>query len=200
MVRSGAELNKIWKVGALHALYFHDGNWYHQLKKFPGALFDDHGYILFRTEEDYKSCDHLTIYETNQVAVRKPGISAIPGYVRVNASEIADVDVHFSKIGIEGAKKLRIHLVGERDRSIVEAKKKSAKSLKCEVCGFLFREVYKGLKVDYCEAHHLVPFQNLEENAEVRLEDLAILCANCHRVAHLKYPPYPLQKIREMLL
>ncbi len=44
------DLNKKWKVGAKHALYIHDGHWYHCLTKFPGALFDKNGYILFATE------------------------------------------------------------------------------------------------------------------------------------------------------
>jgi len=30
------------------------------------------------------------------------------------------------------------------------------------------------------------------------MEDLAILCANCHRVVHLRNPPYTLDEVRSM--
>ncbi len=48
-IMTGRELNEKWKVGALHSLYRKNGNWYHLLEKFPGARFDEHGYIVFRT-------------------------------------------------------------------------------------------------------------------------------------------------------
>ena len=44
---TGRNLNEKWKVGAKHALYHKDGTWYERLEKFPGALFDPYGYILF---------------------------------------------------------------------------------------------------------------------------------------------------------
>src|SRR6266581_4614476 len=78
---TGAELNERCGVGAAHALYIHDGHWYHPLRRFPGALFDRNGYILFETEEDFRKCPHLSIGK--DVSVPKPGISSIPGYIRV---------------------------------------------------------------------------------------------------------------------
>jgi len=41
-------LNHKWGVNAKHALYRDDGRWYHVLEKFPGALFDSHGYVFFK--------------------------------------------------------------------------------------------------------------------------------------------------------
>jgi len=196
----GAELNKRWNVGATHALYIHDGHWYHCLKRFPGALFDHNGYILFPTEKEYLACSQLKIYrDMNQVSVKKPGISAIPGYVQVVRFVSPDVDVHTLRVGVEGEKYLRLHLSKERDRSIVKLKKKNASSLNCEICGFSFRQTYGRSASAYCEVHHLVPISKLEEATETKLEDLAILCSNCHRVVHLRNPPFELQEVREML-
>jgi 5-methylcytosine-specific restriction protein A len=80
--RVGQDLNQQWQVGARHALYREDGRWFHQLTKFPGALFDAHGYILFPTEQAYRNCSYLSIGK--DINVPNPsGISAIPGYVRV---------------------------------------------------------------------------------------------------------------------
>jgi 5-methylcytosine-specific restriction protein A len=77
---TGKLRNHEWKVNALHALYREDGRWYHQLERFPGALFDSRGYVLFRTREEYLRCPYLAI--GNEVNVRG-GISAIPGYIRM---------------------------------------------------------------------------------------------------------------------
>ena len=38
----------------------------------------------------------------------------------------------------EGSARYRIHLIRERDRKLVEKKKKSQKNLSCEVCNFNF--------------------------------------------------------------
>jgi hypothetical protein len=76
----GAYLNELWGVGAVHSLFLEKGNWFHQLKSFPGAFFDLYGYILFATEQDYRSAEYLQIGAT--VHIRGSEISALPDYVR----------------------------------------------------------------------------------------------------------------------
>jgi 5-methylcytosine-specific restriction enzyme A len=79
---TGNALNIEWGVNAKHALYREDGRWYHVLERFPGALFDAHGYIVFQTKDAFRNCSYLSIGD--EVNVKHPnGISAIPGYVRV---------------------------------------------------------------------------------------------------------------------
>ena len=80
--RIGRELNRQWGVNAKHALYREDGRWFHQLNEFPGALFDANGYILFPTEQAYRSCAHLSIGQDINVSDPR-GIAGIPGYVQV---------------------------------------------------------------------------------------------------------------------
>ena len=77
---TGQQLNEKWRVHAEHALYRKDGTWYERLARFPGALFDINGYILFKTEKDYLECRHLHIRK--QTTCRK-GIASIPGYIPV---------------------------------------------------------------------------------------------------------------------
>ena len=77
---SGARLNEEWKIGAAHCLYRKTGNWYMPLEFFPGALCDENGYILFKSESDYRSCIYLQIGKQVSVPL---GISKIPGYVRM---------------------------------------------------------------------------------------------------------------------
>jgi 5-methylcytosine-specific restriction enzyme A len=75
--------NDEWKVGALHALYREDGTWYHVLKKFPGALFDAHGYVLFESREDYRNCPGALMSEAKNWMNVPAGISNLAGYVQV---------------------------------------------------------------------------------------------------------------------
>jgi hypothetical protein len=76
----GALLNQRWRIGARHALYHKDGTWYHQLRHFPGALCDPNGYVLFKTQADFRACPHLSIDQDVNVVGH---ISDIPSYVRV---------------------------------------------------------------------------------------------------------------------
>ena len=77
---SGRRLNREWRVGALHALYHRDGNWYEHLERFPGALFDPNGYVLFRTETEYRASPYLSHGETLHV---DGDISRMPNYIRM---------------------------------------------------------------------------------------------------------------------
>jgi 5-methylcytosine-specific restriction protein A len=76
----GKELNTKWKVNAIHALYREDGKWYHKLKRFPGALFDKNGYIIFNSEDEYINCKYINHGEEIHIY---NGIKTIPGYIAV---------------------------------------------------------------------------------------------------------------------
>ena len=57
------------------------------LERFPGALCDLHGYVRFDTEDEYVKCPQLlhpnSGVENPRLNVKRPGISSIPGYVKV---------------------------------------------------------------------------------------------------------------------
>jgi len=59
--------------------------------------------------------------------------------------------------------------------------------LRCEVpgCGFDFEAVYGGLGTGFAEVHHLSPLAKMDGPVETTLNDLAVVCANCHRMIHL---------------
>jgi 5-methylcytosine-specific restriction endonuclease McrA len=193
-----SRLSAAWGVQVAQARYSDDGHWYATLERFPAALFDANGFVLFPTKTDYENSLHLNIGK--QISVPKPGISAIPGYVRAADSDVSpviDVDIH--SVEAREGRRLVLHLQRERNRSIVRQKKRSASSLDCEVCGFSFGETYGDAAGDYCEVHHLVPLSDLERITTTRMADLALLCANCHRVVHLSNPPYTLHEVKAML-
>ncbi len=78
---SGSELNKRWQIGAAHALYHKDGTWFNVLERFPGALCDPNGYVLFATKEEYEKSTHLKIGQRTNVP---GGIAKLNAYVRMN--------------------------------------------------------------------------------------------------------------------
>ena len=94
-----------------------------------------------------------------------------------------------------------MHLQRERNQTLVRKKKQTA-SLDCEICGFSSSRIYRGIAGDYCEVHHLLPLSRVEQTTSTRMEDLAILCANCHRVVHMRDDPepYTLNEVRNMLV
>ena len=88
----------------------------------------------------------------------------------------------------EGERRLVVHLRIERDRRIVEAKKRSVLSaaglLACEVCDFDFRKVYGKLGDAFCEVHHRKALSERGGGRITNLGDLAVVCSNCHRMLH----------------
>ncbi len=56
--------------------------------------------------------------------------------------------------------------------------------LTCEACGFDFEKAYGSLGKGYIECHHLIPLSNFDSKKETKMEDLALLCSNCHRMIH----------------
>src|SRR4051794_10747716 len=111
-----AELNKAWGVGAAHARYSYDGHWYATLTRFPAALFDPRGYIYFATEEEYRA---PPIPLAKQISVPNPGISGLPGYVRMADAPPAVAPAVEEVSAAEGRELLRLHRTRERNRGLV---------------------------------------------------------------------------------
>jgi hypothetical protein len=77
---SGKTLNDKWNIGAAHALYHKDGTWFNVLERFPGALCDPHGYVLFATKHEYENCSDVKVGQQTNVP---GGIQNLSNYVRM---------------------------------------------------------------------------------------------------------------------
>ncbi len=77
---SGKYLAQLWGVNAAQTLYHKDGTCYDLLERFPGALFDANGYVLFADRNHYRSCSYLRF--THELNV-PDGIESIPSYNRM---------------------------------------------------------------------------------------------------------------------
>jgi hypothetical protein len=80
LARAGELLTR-WKVPAVQGRFHRDGMFYERLTRFPGALLDRNGYVVFATEREYRNCAKLKHGRKLNVP---SGIWSIEGYVRTN--------------------------------------------------------------------------------------------------------------------
>jgi 5-methylcytosine-specific restriction endonuclease McrA len=94
---------------------------------------------------------------------------------------------------VEGELRSRMvrHRVRERElreAKLAEAKRRNADGrLRCEVpgCGFDFEAIYGPIGVGYAQVHHLRPLSEAVAPVKTTLNDLAVVCANCHAMIHI---------------
>ena len=103
-------------------------------------------------------------------------------------SEPADGEDEFP----EGKLLYRAHRSRERNRKLIELAKeiavKRSGCLGCQACGFDFAKFYGPTGEGYIECHHVIPISEVTPGAKTKVADLALLCANCHRVIHRRRP------------
>ena len=77
------------------------------------------------------------------------------------------------------------------------AKAKKAHGFSCQVCKFNFRDEYGTVGTDYIEAHHIEPLSGRDGVGKpTSVDDIAVLCSNCHRMVHRTYPGMTLDELR----
>jgi hypothetical protein len=71
----------------------------------------------------------------------------------------------------------------------------------CAVCGFSFEQEFGEIGKDYIEVHHLKPVAQYA-SSRVRIvnpiADLRPVCANCHRMLHMRNPPLSVEELIEI--
>ena len=96
---------------------------------------------------------------------------------------------------IEGRLRTVTHINRERDPKLrkrkIEKVLADKGSLSCEACGFDFATRYGSHGEGFIEVHHTKPLATLTEASRITLDDLALLCSNCHRMIH-RNPKTPL--------
>ncbi|MBB5829790.1 HNH endonuclease [Micromonospora carbonacea] len=102
----------------------------------------------------------------------------------------------------EGGVTLRAHLRRERNPKLRRQKLADAKrrgvAIACEVCGFDFQRVYGDRGRDYIECHHRTPL-HVSGETHTRLSDLALICSNCHRMAHRGSPWLTVEQLKALV-
>jgi 5-methylcytosine-specific restriction protein A len=192
---SGKYLNEFWGIGAKHALYREDGKWYHQLKEFPGVLFDANGYVFFETKESYLGSPFLQIQKDLHVI---NGISSMPNYIRITENNQLQ-SISQAKKKISERKKVYktknkilkaanipkgnigvIRMLIKEERVIrdtkVSAWVKHIHDYQCQICGIALQLNDTDL---YAEAHHIRPLGEKHNGPDV-VENVICVCPNHH--------------------
>lgn len=116
---------------------------------------------------------------------------------------LSDVGVLGITEAVEGKLLTRLHSIRERSRALVEAKKKEEwrkhGCLKCEACSFDFSKTYGEVGDGIIDVHHTKPIHTLKPGERTRLSELALLCANCHRVVHSRRKWLSVEQVRALL-
>lgn len=93
----------------------------------------------------------------------------------------------------------RLHKVRERDPGLIELAKENFKAqhgkLICQICSFDFEEHYGDCGKDFIECHHTIPVSDMAPGHKSKVEEIALLCSNCHRMVHRKRPWLTMEKL-----
>lgn len=104
----------------------------------------------------------------------------------------------------EGKRLLKFHLTRERNPKLAKEKKRLAQAefgcLRCAVCTFDFTDRYGPHGDGFIECHHTKSLSDRLEEEETLLEDLELVCANCHRMLHRGSRMLSIAELRAMLL
>jgi 5-methylcytosine-specific restriction enzyme A len=103
----------------------------------------------------------------------------------------------------EGVVLMRQHRMRERNQSLVRRKKEQVLQrdgvLRCEACQFAFVELYGALGHGFIECHHTLPLSQLRPRQRTSLQDLALVCANCHRMLHRGRQVLPIAALQAII-
>ena len=98
----------------------------------------------------------------------------------------------------EGRQVVRTMKQRQRNKRLVQDAKARFKQqhgghLHCEVCGFDFSATYG---VEYIEAHHEREMSSYTDDDSTTVDEMRMLCANCHRIAHTRTPPLTIDELK----
>ena len=150
-------------------------------------------FVTVEWEKDYPKfklvlgADQLIVLELN-----KERVNTIRDMESLERDEIKKIEAEEGKIYKSEA------TFRSRNRTLIEAKKINSDYC-CEVCGMNFKEIYGKIGEGYVVAHHKNPIGNTEKSAKTTLDDIALVCANCHAMLHTKNPPISLDELRNKM-
>jgi 5-methylcytosine-specific restriction protein A len=115
----------------------------------------------------------------------------------------ANLPIDDELAGFEGESRKRFVLHRKREAKmrglkIADSLRRNNGRLVCEVphCGFNFMARYGELGQGYAQVHHKLPLSAApKEGRKLRLQDLAVVCANCHAMIHRHGECRPIQSL-----
>jgi 5-methylcytosine-specific restriction protein A len=96
---------------------------------------------------------------------------------------------------------VRRHVRRERSARLrqrkIDSVVRAGRPIACEICNFDFEADYGPRGKGYIDCHHIVPL-HVGGIRVSRLADLALVCANCHRMIHVRSPWLTPDELRQM--
>ncbi|MGG0519652.1 HNH endonuclease [Priestia aryabhattai] len=172
---------------------------------------------VFLKLTNFKKLNNKTIYDVNNYFLLsndeplaiKLSTQYACGYVyrfeSRNESLLLDGQsmIQKGKVFYEGDRKFSQHMEIERDHSLIkEAKRRFQRRygrLFCEVCGFDFVKMYGSLGEGFIEGHHKIPLSHLKVKTESKVEDITLLCSNCHSMIHRKKDCLTVEELKGLI-
>lgn len=156
-----------------------------------GQKFEFEGEYCFKKIEESSKCNQYFIL----VKRSKNEVSQLIDQGRLDSE---------GKVTKEGKLIVKLHKIRERDGNIKKEAIAHAKKLfgeiTCVICGFNFEKRYGERGKDFIEAHHNIPLSQLgDEGGETRIEDISLVCSNCHRMIHHKLPWLTIEQMKEIV-
>lgn len=119
--------------------------------------------------------------------------------------EVLDIPELSNGAGLydEGNLSKRKHRVRERNSQLIkDAKdrfKKKHGHLFCEVCNFNFSDKYGVLGDGFIEAHHTIPVSKMKPGYKTYINEIAMVCSNCHRMIHTQSEMLSIEAISKIV-
>ncbi|MFF2529744.1 EVE domain-containing protein [Brevibacillus sp. NPDC058079] len=134
-----------------------------------------------------------------------PIISSLTG-IRVSEYQdedsVGDVQTYEGKEYPEGKIAFLLHKKRERNPKLIKEAKRLFISrqgrLYCEACDADFKHIYGERGIDFIEGHHKRLVSEMTEGEKTKVEDIAMLCSNCHRMIHRK-PLISVEELRKLI-
>ncbi|MEI9912269.1 MAG: HNH endonuclease [Bacteroidota bacterium] len=150
---------------------------------------------VFKEFEDQKDKLHAIANEIKKIA-EDPAL-------RSKLYTIEDDEQTKTDSVSEGQILYKLHKVRERDGKITLRKKEQVwgktGKLACEACVFEFEPYYGTIGKGFIECHHRTPLFNFKVSTKTGLDDLALVCSNCHRMLHRRIDTITVEDLRMMI-
>jgi 5-methylcytosine-specific restriction endonuclease McrA len=131
--------------------------------------------------------------ERSKVAKAHDPVEAASPTSKVIAALMTDAQVRADEVQLAAsAFRLRNHV-------LIEAKRKQSDG-KCSVCRFDINERFRGIDKDHLVAHRVKPIGQRNRASKTSLDEIDLLCPNCHAAVHSEDPPLSANELRGRLI
>lgn len=154
--------------------------------------FVKYGDVIRLTQGQYLTHCTFELYQVLQEALGYSGALALA--VKPTPPRSAEYQ--------EGKRKMRETIFFVRNPQLA-ADAKRRRNYTCEVCAFNFVKHYGELGKEFAECHHKNPLSERPEETwthevTTALDDVAVVCANCHRMLHRRRPALKVEELIEI--